>query len=79
VPRIKAPLRPTMRARRYRHWILRLRHSHNRARPAARTTGIEPMRPWVLHDLLRSVATGMAEMGVARRISSRGRAEPRQR
>ena len=26
------------------------------------------MRPWVLHDLRRSVATGMAELGIAPHI-----------
>jgi integrase len=32
---------------------------------ARQAAGVEPMPPWVLHDLRRSVATGMAELGVA--------------
>jgi integrase len=31
---------------------------------ARQAAGAEPMRPWVLHDLRRSVATRMAELGV---------------
>jgi integrase len=37
---------------------------NQRIAAARQAAGIEPMRPWVLHDLRRSAATGMAEIGV---------------
>ena len=37
----------------------------------------KPMEPWIVHDLRRAVATGMAEIGV--QPHDRGCAEPRQR
>jgi len=33
--------------------------------------GGEPIRPWVLHDLRRTAATGMAELGIAHHVADR--------